>query len=40
MTSVLVVDDDAPLGRALARELRANGYDSLPVSGYEEAMQR
>jgi CheY-like chemotaxis protein len=40
MTSVLVVDDDAPLGRALARELRANGYDSLPVSGYDEAMQR
>lgn len=40
MTSVLVVDDDAPLGRALARELRANGYDSLPVSGYEEAMER
>lgn len=40
MTSVLVVDDDAPLGRALARELRANGYDSQPVSGYEEAMQR
>ncbi|HTV20240.1 MAG TPA: response regulator [Polyangiaceae bacterium] len=40
MTSVLVVDDDAPLGRALARELRANGYDSWPVSGYEEAMQR
>jgi CheY-like chemotaxis protein len=40
MTSVLVVDDDAPLGRALARELRANGYDSLPVSGYEEAIER
>jgi CheY-like chemotaxis protein len=40
MTSVLVVDDDAPLGRALARELRANGYDSEPVSGYDEAMQR
>jgi CheY-like chemotaxis protein len=40
MTSVLVVDDDAPLGRALARELRANGYESEPVSGYEEAMQR
>lgn len=40
MTAVLVVDDDAPLGRALARELRANGYESEPVSGYEEAMQR
>lgn len=40
MTSVLVVDDDAPLARALARELRANGYDSLPVSSYEDAMQR
>jgi CheY-like chemotaxis protein len=40
MTSVLVVDDDAPLGRALARELRANGYDSIPVSGYDEALQR
>lgn len=40
MTSVLVVDDDAPLGRALARELRANGYDSLPVNGYEEAIER
>jgi CheY-like chemotaxis protein len=40
MTSVLVVDDDAPLGRALARELRANGYDSEPVNGYDEAMQR
>lgn len=40
MTSVLVVDDDAPLSRALARELRASGYDSLPASGYEEAMQR
>jgi CheY-like chemotaxis protein len=40
MTSVLVVDDDAPLGRALARELRANGYDSEPVHGYDEAMQR
>jgi CheY-like chemotaxis protein len=39
MTSVLVVDDDAPLGRALARELRANGYESAPVSGYEEAIQ-
>lgn len=39
MTSVLVVDDDAPLGRALARELRANGYESVPVSGYEEAIQ-
>jgi CheY-like chemotaxis protein len=40
MTSVLVVDDDAPLSRALARELRANGYDSEPVNGYEQAMQR
>ena len=40
MTSVLVVDDDAPLGRALARELRQNGYDSVPVSGYDEALQR
>lgn len=40
MTSVLVVDDDAPLRNALARELRANGYDSLPASGYDEAMQR
>ncbi len=40
MTSVLVVDDDAPLGRALARELRQNGYDSVPVSGYEEALER
>jgi CheY-like chemotaxis protein len=39
MTSVLVVDDDAPLGRALARELRANGYESVPVSGYEEAIE-
>jgi CheY-like chemotaxis protein len=40
MTSVLVVDDDAPLGRALARELRQNGYDSVPVSGYDEALER
>jgi CheY-like chemotaxis protein len=40
MTSVLVVDDDAPLGRALARELRANGYESVPVSGYDEAIER
>jgi CheY-like chemotaxis protein len=40
MTSVLVVDDDAPLRKALTRELRANGYESRPASGYEEAMQR
>ena len=40
MTSVLVVDDDAPLARALARELRGNGYDSTPVSGYDEALER
>jgi CheY-like chemotaxis protein len=40
MTSVLVVDDDAPLRNALARELRANGYESAPASGYDEAMQR
>lgn len=39
MTSVLVVDDDAPLARALARELRANGYESVPVSGYDEAIE-
>jgi CheY-like chemotaxis protein len=40
MTSVLVVDDDAPLARALARELRGNGYESTPVSGYDEALER
>lgn len=40
MTSVLVVDDDAPLRKALARELRANGYDSMLASGYDEALQR
>ena len=40
MTSVLVVDDDVPLGRALVRELRANGYDASEASGYEEALQR
>jgi CheY-like chemotaxis protein len=40
MTSVLVVDDDVPLGRALVRELRANGYESTDASGYEEALQR
>ena len=40
MTSVLVVDDDAPLARALARELRGNGYDATPVSGYDEALER
>lgn len=40
MTSVLVVDDDVPLGRALVRELRANGYESSEASGYEEALQR
>jgi CheY-like chemotaxis protein len=40
MTSVLVVDDDAPLRKALTRELRANGYDSSPASSYDEAIQR
>lgn len=40
MTSVLVVDDDVPLSRALVRELRANGYESLDASGYDEALQR
>jgi CheY-like chemotaxis protein len=40
MTSVLVVDDDASLRNALTRELRANGYDSLQASGYDEALQR
>jgi len=28
MTSVLVVDDDVPLAKALARDLRANGYEA------------
>lgn len=40
MTSVLVVDDDAPLGRALSRELRANGYESMEAIGYDEALER
>jgi CheY-like chemotaxis protein len=40
MISVLVVDDDAPLRKALTRELRANGYDSFPANGYDEAIQR
>lgn len=40
MTSVLVVDDDASLRHALTRELRANGYDSIQASGYDEALQR
>jgi CheY-like chemotaxis protein len=40
MTSVLVVDDDVPLGRALVRELRSSGYESTEASGYEEALQR
>jgi CheY-like chemotaxis protein len=39
MTSVLVVDDDVPLARALARELRANGYESTSATGYDEALQ-
>lgn len=40
MTSVLVVDDDASLRNALTRELRANGYDSIQASGYDEALLR
>jgi CheY-like chemotaxis protein len=40
MTSVLVVDDDASLRNALTRELRANGYESIQASGYDEALLR
>lgn len=40
MTSVLVVDDEEGLRRALARELRANGYESAAVGSYDEAMQQ
>jgi CheY-like chemotaxis protein len=40
MTSILVVDDDPPLRRALVRDLRANGYDAVAASGYDEALTR
>jgi len=39
MTSVLVVDDDVPLAKALARDLRANGYEAASATGYGEALQ-
>src|SRR5262249_51993255 len=37
--SILVVDDDPQLRHALARELRAHGYDASSAGGYSEAMQ-
>jgi CheY-like chemotaxis protein len=36
--SVLVVDDDPQLRNALARDLRAHGYDARCASGYDEAV--
>jgi CheY-like chemotaxis protein len=37
--SILVVDDDAQLRHALARELRAHGYDTSSAGSFSEAMQ-
>lgn len=38
MVSVLIVDDDAQLRKALARALNAHGFDSASAGGYSEAL--
>lgn len=40
MVSVLIVDDDMHLGRALVRALDANGFRAEAVGGYEAALAR
>jgi two-component system KDP operon response regulator KdpE len=39
MTKVLVVDDEAPIRRALAVNLRARGYDAALAANASEALQ-
>jgi DNA-binding response OmpR family regulator len=38
MISVLIVDDDIQLGRALMRALNAHGFASVTAGGYDEAL--
>jgi ActR/RegA family two-component response regulator len=38
MISVLIVDDDTRLGKALTRALNAHGFQSESVGGYQEAL--
>jgi DNA-binding response OmpR family regulator len=40
MVSVLIVDDDAQLRRALLRTLSAHGFESQAASNYEEAIHQ
>jgi DNA-binding response OmpR family regulator len=40
MVSVLIVDDDAQLRRALLRTLSAHGFESKAASNYEEAIDQ
>lgn len=40
MVSVLIVDDDAHICRALTRALNAHGFESTAARGYDEAVER
>lgn len=40
MVSVLIVDDDAHICRALTRALNAHGFESTAAQGYDEAVER
>lgn len=40
MVSVLIVDDDAHICRALTRALNAHGFESTAAHGYDEAVER
>jgi len=40
MVSVLIVDDDAQLRRALLRTLSAHGFESKAASNYDEAINQ